>query len=133
MSVIRWPLVALAAAVALTGGGASPGRADEPKEKEKRVCVKRREINTIRTLDDRHALVKASAGRHYMFTLDKSCQDFRLARKVAISEDTGRVCADGVNLLTYELPGMGAMRCRIELIDPVEGEDAARDLIRSRQ
>jgi hypothetical protein len=131
MTVVRRPLVALAAAVALSSGGAGVGRAEEPKEK--RVCVKRSEINTIRTLDDRHALVKASAGRHYMFTLDKSCQDFRLARKVAISEDTGRVCSDGVNLLTYELPGMGAMRCRIDGIDPVEGEDAARELIRSRE
>jgi hypothetical protein len=137
MTVARRSLVVLAAAVALSGGRASLGTAEDPKDKadpkDKRVCVKRSEINTIRTLDDRHALVKASAGRHYMFTLDKSCQDFRLARKVAISEDTGRVCSDGVNLLTYELPGMGAMRCRIDGIDLVEGEDAARELIRSRE
>jgi hypothetical protein len=68
-----------------------------------------------------------------MFTLDKSCQDFRLARKVAISEGTGRVCADGLTLLSFEVPTTGPMRCRIDGIEPVEGEDAARELIRSRE
>jgi hypothetical protein len=136
MSVVRGPVVVLAVAVALSWGGASLGGADDPKEKDEpkeRLCINRREINTIRTLDDRHALVKLSAGRHYMFTLDKSCQEFRLARKVAISEGTGRVCADGMTLLTFELPGSVPMRCRIDGIDPVEGEDAARELIRSRE
>ena len=131
MSVVGTPLVALTVAVVLSWGGASLGTAEDPKAE--RLCLNRREINTIRALDDRHALVKLSAGRHYMFTLDKSCQEFRQARKVAISDGTGRVCADSVSLVSYELPGSVPMRCRIDGIDPVEGEDAARELIRSRE
>jgi Family of unknown function (DUF6491) len=131
MSMFRTPLVGLGMAVVVWWGGVSPGTADDPKAE--RVCVNRREVNTIRALDDQHALVKLSAGRHYMFTVDKGCQDLHLARKVAISDGTGRVCADGMTLLSFELPGTGPMRCRIDGIDPVESEDAARELIRSRQ
>jgi hypothetical protein len=131
MSLVRTPLVGLAAAAAVLLGGAGLRAGQDPKPE--RVCLNRREINTIRTLDDRHALVKLSAARHYLFTLDKTCQEFRLARKVAISNGAGRVCADGLTLVSYELPGAGPMRCRIDGIDPVEGEDAARELIRSRE
>lgn len=130
MSVFRPPLVSLAVAVAVSWGGVSLGAGDDPKAK--RTCVNRREINTIRALDDQHAFVKLSAGRHYMFTLDKSCQDFHLARKVAISEGTGRVCGDGLALLSFELPTTGPMRCRINGIDAVADQDAARELIESR-
>ena len=130
MSAVCTPLVGLAVAVAVLGGGASPGAGDEPKPK--RLCVNRREINTIRALDDQHAFVKLSAGRHYLFTLDKSCQDFHLARKIAISDETGRVCGDGLNLLSFELPGAAPMRCRIDGIDAVPDESAARELIESR-
>jgi len=130
MSVVRMPLVGLAAAAAVLVGGASLGAGDDPKAK--RLCVTRREINTIRVLDDQHAFVKVSAGRHYMFTLDKGCREFRLARKVAISDGTGRVCGDGLTLLSFELPGAGPTRCRIDGIDAVPDESAARELIRSR-
>ncbi len=130
MSVVRMPLVGLVAAATVLLGGAGLGAGDDPKPK--RVCLNRREINTIRTLDDRHALVRLSAGRHYLFTLDRSCQDFRLARKVAIYEGTGRVCGDGLTLLSFEVPTTGPMRCRIEGIDAVKDEDAARELIESR-
>jgi hypothetical protein len=129
MSVVRTLLVGLVA-VAVWVGGASRGAGDDPRAR--RLCVDRREINTIRTLDDQHALVKLSAGRHYLFTLDKSCREFRLARKVAISEGTGRVCGDGMTLVSFELPGAGPMRCRIEGIDAVPDEAAARELIESR-
>jgi hypothetical protein len=131
MSVFRRPLVGLTVAVAVSWGGASRGAGDEGKVK--RLCVNRREINTIRVLDDQHALVKLSAGRHYMFTLDKSCREFRLARKTAISEEAGRVCGDGLSLLSFETPTVGLMRCRIEGIDPVLDEAAARELIESRR
>jgi hypothetical protein len=130
MSVVRTRLVGLAVAVAVLGGGASLEAGDEPKAK--RLCVNRGEINTIRALDDQHAFVKLSAGRHYLFTLDKSCQEFHLARKVAISDGTGRVCGDGLTLLSFELPGTSPMRCRIDGIDAVPDETAARELIESR-
>jgi hypothetical protein len=129
MSVVRRLLVGLVA-VAAWVGGASLGAGDDPEAR--RLCVDRREINTIRTLDDRHALVRLSAGRHYLFTLDESCREFRLARKVAISEGTGRVCGDGLTLVSFELPGVGPMRCRIDGIDAVPDEAAARELIESR-
>jgi hypothetical protein len=124
------PLVGLAASVAVLAGGATLGAGDDPKAD--RVCVNRREINTIRALDDKHAFVKLSAGRHYLFTLEKSCQEFRLARKIAISDGTGRVCADGLTLLSFELPAVAPMRCRIEGIDAVPDQNAAQELIGAR-
>jgi hypothetical protein len=131
MSVFRAPLVGLAVGVAVLWGGASLRAEDDTKAK--RTCINRREINTIRTLDDRHALVKLSAGRHYMLTLDKSCQGFDKARRTAISDGTGRVCADGLTLVSFETPMTGPMRCRIEGIDAVPDEAAARELIESRR
>ena len=129
MHVVRTPLVVLAVAFVL--GGASPGAGEKPKEEW--LCVNRREINTIRVLDGQHALVNLSSSRHYMFTLDKSCLGFADARKVAISQGTGRVCGDGLTLVTFETPMVGPMRCRIEGIDAVVDEDAARELIKSRR
>ena len=131
MGFVRMSSLCLAAAAIFLGGSA--GLAAQEETKAKRVCVNRREINVIRALDDRHALAKLSAGRHYLFTLDKTCRDFRLARKVAISNGTGRVCADGLTLLSFELPGVVPTRCRIEGIDPVADEAAARELIESRR
>ena len=131
MSVIRTPLVGLATAAAVLVGGASLGAGDDPKAT--RLCVNRREINVIRALDDQHAFVKLSAGRHYLFTLDKTCQEFRLARKIAISDGTGRVCGDGLTLLSFELPGTVPVRCRVEGIDAVPDQAAARELIESRR
>jgi hypothetical protein len=130
MRAVRTPLVGLAAAAAVLVGSAGLGAGDDPKAK--RLCVNRREINTIRALDDQHALVKLSASRHYLFTLDKSCRELRLARKIAISDGTGRVCGDGLTLLSFEQPAVGPTRCRIEGIDAVPDESAARELIQSR-
>ena len=130
MGSARMSSLGLAVAAAVLGGCAS--LAAEEGSKAKRLCVNRREINTIRALDDQHAFVKLSAGRHYLFTVDKSCREFHLARKVAISEGTGRVCADGLTLLSFEVPTAGPMRCRIEGIDAVPDEAAARELIESR-
>ncbi len=130
MSVICTPLVGLATAAAVLVGGTSLGAGDDPKPT--RLCVNRREINVIRALDDRHAFVKLSAGRHYLLTLDKSCREFHLARKIAISEGTGRVCGDGLTLLSFEEPVVGPMRCRIDGIDAVPDEAAARELIQER-
>jgi len=86
----------------------------------------------IRALDDQHAFAKLSAGRHYLFTLDKTCREFRLARKVAISDGAGRVCGDGLTLLSFEQPAVGPTRCRIDGIDAVPDEAGARELIESR-
>ena len=131
MGSVRMSSLGLVAA-AIVLGGSTRLAAEEPS-KPKRLCVNRREINTIRALDDRHALAKLSANRHYLFTLDKTCQEFRLVRKVAISDGTGRVCGDGLTLLSFELPGTVPVRCRVEGIDAVPDQAAARELIESRR
>ena len=117
------------ALVAVLGGGTAV--AEEEGTKAKRVCINTSEISSIRALDDQHAYVKLSAGRFYMFTVDKPCQDFKLARRIAIS-DARRVCNDGLALLSFETPVAGPMRCRIELLDRVPDKDAAWELIKSR-
>lgn len=117
------------ALVAVLGGGTAV--AGEEGAKAKRVCINTREINSISALDGQHAYVKLSAGRFYMFTVDKACQDFKLARRIAISDAT-RVCSDGLTLLSFQTPVTGPMRCRIELLDRVPDKDAAWELIKSR-
>jgi hypothetical protein len=128
MGSVRAPSLGLALVAVLGGGTAVAG---EEGTKAKRVCINTREINAITALDDQHAFVKLSAGRFYMFTVDKTCQEFKLARRIAIS-DARRVCNDGVTLLSFETPVSGPMRCRIELLDRVPDKEAARELIKSR-
>ena len=128
MRSVRAPSLGLAL-VAVLGGGTA--LAAEEGTKAKRVCINTREINSISALDDQHAFVKLSAGRYYMFSVDKACQGFKLARKIAISDAT-RVCSDALTLLSFETPVVGPMRCRIELIDSVPDKDAAWELIKSR-
>jgi hypothetical protein len=115
--------------VAVLGGGTA--LAAQEGTKARRVCINTREINSISALDDQHAFVKLSASRFYMFTVDKACQGFKLARRIAIS-DTSRVCSDGLTLLSFDNPAVGPMRCRIEGIDSVRDKDSAWELIRSR-
>ncbi len=128
MRSVRAPSLGLVL-VAVLGGGTA--LAAEEGTKAKRVCINTREINSITALDDQHAFVKLSAGRYYMFSVDKACQGFKLARKIAISDAT-RVCSDALTLLSFETPIVGPMRCRIELIDSVPDKDAAWELIKSR-
>ena len=130
MRPIGMPVFALACVTVLAScASAAPKRTAE----EDRGCVNRRSINAISTLDDRHAFVKASAGDYYLFTLDKTCQDFRLARKVVIDESRMQVCGDGNTLILFESPTLGALRCRIETIESVASKTAALDLIESRK
>jgi hypothetical protein len=135
----RAPFLGLAVAAALLGGGASGAVAaqeeKDPEAKEAKpplVCVNRREINVIRALDGQHAFVQVSTRRYYMFTLDKTCVGFKLARKIALSDYGSRVCGDGSSLLSFEDLVAGPMRCRIERIDAVADADAARALIDER-
>ena len=130
MGLVRMSLVGSAVAVVVLHAGASLWAGEDPKAE--RVCINRREINAIKTLDEKHAFAKLSAGRFYLLTLDKSCQGFDKARRVALSEGTGRVCSDGLTLVSFETPLVGPMRCRIEGIDAVADESAARELIASR-
>jgi len=129
MRSVRMSSLGLAVAAAVLGGCASLAAQEESKPKK--VCINRREISSIRGLDDRHAFVKLGASRHYLLTMDKGCRGLKLARTIAI-DATGRVCGDGLTLLSFEYPAVGPMRCRIEGIDSVPDKDAALELIESR-
>lgn len=130
MRSVRMSSLGLAVAAAVLGGCAS--LAAEEGSKAKRVCVNKREINSINALDDQHAFVKLSASRYYLFTVDDRCRGLRLARTIAFADATTRVCGDGLTLLSFEYPAVGPMRCRIEGIDSVPDKNAAWELIQSR-
>ena len=131
MRLLSLALCGFTVAAATVAGVTCP--AAEEDEKVPRVCVNRREINAISALDDRHAFVKASAGRFYLFTLDKTCYDFKHARQIAISDATSsRVCGDGSTLLSFAFPGVGTTRCRIDRLDTVKDRSAALELIAER-
>jgi hypothetical protein len=117
------------ALVAFLGG--STAVAGEEGTNAKRVCIDRREISAISSLDDRHGFVKISANRFYLLTLDKACRGFKLARQITISE-AWRVCNDGLTLLSFQYPAEGTIRCRIEGLDSVLDKDMAWELIKSR-
>jgi hypothetical protein len=103
-----------------------------PGEGPKGACLDRRDINSIKPLDDRHALVRRSSGRYSLLTMDEACRGFQLARQVAIEGSAQRVCGDGVTLLSFAYPSLGSMRCRIEQIETVADEVAARERIKSQ-
>lgn len=119
-------VVALAPlAVLLACASAPPPRTSEPRDD----CVYTRDINTISALDDRHVWVKASANRSYLFTVDKTCQDLAIARKISFFEATVRVCGDGNSLITFTNPTRDLIRCRVERVQTVRDKDAAKALI----
>jgi hypothetical protein len=123
------PSLGLALAAVVLGGGAR--LAGEEEAKAKRVCIDKRDISAISSLDDRHAFVKLRASHFYLLTLDKACSRFKLARQITIS-DAWRVCNDGLTLLSFQYPAEGTIRCRIEGLDSVVDKEMALALIKSR-
>ena len=97
-----------------------------------RVCVRVHQINSFETLDDRHVVVKVSASRYYLLTVDNGCAGLGFAGAITIAEPSTRVCGDGFSFLSFRHPGSGSTRCRIQNIETVEDSDAARVLIESR-
>jgi len=130
MRFVRMWSLSLAVAAAVLGGWTS--LAAEEGSKAKKVCINRREINTIRALDDQHAFVKLGASRYYLLTMDNGCRGLRLARTIAFADGTARVCGDGLTLLSFDYPAVGPMRCRVDGIDFVPDKNAALELIESR-
>jgi hypothetical protein len=126
ISFLALALAAFGAAACTSGQGAPAAPAAE------RVCVKVRQVNSFTALDDRHALVKASASGYFLFTVDEACSGLSFARGIAIAEAGSRVCDDGFDFLVFEHPAAGPRRCRIVKIEPVEDETAARALLESR-
>ena len=130
MRPVHMPSLGLAVAAAVLAGGAS--LVAQEGSKTKKVCINRREISSIRGLDDQHAFVKLGSSRHYLLTVDNACRGLKLARTITLSEGSSRICGDGLTLLSFEYPMVGPMRCRVDLIDSVPDMDAALELIESR-
>jgi hypothetical protein len=123
-----------ALALALAGcASAPPSRSGSNPANPERLCIDRRDINVIRALDDRHALVKVGADKYFLLTVDRACNGMSLARSIGIVEATSRICGDGTSLLSFAEPTVGMMRCSIEMLDAVADRNAAVDLIRSRE
>ena len=130
MTRVRLSSLGLAVAAVVVGAAAALAVEEDPKPQ--RVCIDRREINVIKALDDQHALVKRSSDRYSLLTMDAKCQGLKLARTIAVEGSPARLCGDGASLLSFEYPALGPMRCRVEQIEPVADENAARELIASR-
>jgi hypothetical protein len=127
MTTIRTAVVGLILPAVVLAGCASVPATE--RSKAKRGCITTREINAMRSLDDRHVFVKLSADRNYLLTMEGQCPGLRLARKLAIWESTARVCEGGVSLLAFEDPAVGEMRCRIAKIDSVRDRTEALERI----
>ena len=121
------------AAVSVFVGGCATAPAQRDSSSPDRPCIDRRDINTIRALDDQHVLVKVSADRFFMLTVDRTCAGLGLARSIAIVEATSRVCGDGNSLISFAEPTIGTMRCRVTALDAVADRNAAMDLIDARR
>ena len=122
------PITALACAAAVLSGDAGA----KDRKKTERTCITRRQINAISALDGRHALARLSAGRFSLLTLDHTCRGLESARKLVLERSAARICGDGTSLLSFEQPGVGPTRCRIEKIESVASKDEALELIASR-
>jgi hypothetical protein len=130
MGFVRLSASGLAIAAAVLGGSTS--LAEEAAPKKARTCINRREINTVAALDDAHVFAKLSAGRFHLFTVEKTCQDLRLARQLAFEGTGSRVCDDGSSLVSFSVPPTGPIHCRVERIEKVAGKAEALELIESR-
>ena len=120
-------LVALA--VVLAGCASTPA----PKgSSDDRGCIRRNEINAITPLDDDHILVKLSAARYQLFTVDPPCNGLRKARGITIADAAPRVCGDGTATIAFDYLGVGPTRCRIRRSEPVADKAAALELIEER-
>ena len=130
MKSIRLPAFGLAtAAVVLAGCASAPARRGSSED---RGCIKRNEINAITPLDDDHILVKLSATRYQLFTVEKPCNGLRLARRISIADAATRVCGDGTAMIAFDYPAVGLTRCRIYRVEPVASKAEALDLIEER-
>jgi hypothetical protein len=126
MLKLRSMVLAAALPAVLLGGVASVTAGE--KARKRTDCINSREINVMRSLDDKHVFLKAGATRNYLLTMDP-CPGLGLARKLAVFEPTSRVCGEGTSLLTFEVPATGAMRCRIAKIESVRDLADAEDRI----
>jgi hypothetical protein len=122
-------------AVAMAGLGLAgcasspPGDAAPPAD---RTCVRVQQINSYEVIDDHHVVIKASASKRYLLTLEASCTGLSFARGISIVETATRVCNDGFSWLAFEHSGHGTRRCRIVDLEAVDDDKAARALVESR-
>ena len=126
-------LLALAVVAVLGLAGCASSRPTDAASATDRVCVRVQQINSYQPIGDHHVVIKASASKRYLLTLDEICTGLKFARGIAIAEASTRVCNDGFSFLTFQQPGHGTRRCRIINLEEVENSDAAEALVESRE
>ena len=129
MRSVRIPSLGLALVAAGLGGCTALAAEEGPKAR--RVCINTREINSITALDDQHAFVKLSAGRYYLFTVDKTCQGGSSWPGRSPSPRRRAFLCDGLTLLSFDYPAVGPMRCRIrwDRLRPGQGRGPGADRV----
>ena len=100
---------------------------------ETRDCVYIHQINAYETIDDQHLVVKISAARYHLVTVDRGCTGLTVSRYALVKEPSTRICGDGFSFMKFEHPTIGLVRCRILDMEPVESSDAARELVELSQ
>ena len=128
--------LSIAVASVVLGACAStpPERASRTDSSTERVCIDRRQINSLGALEnDDHAFANVSTDRYYLLSVQKGCLALRFVQGIAIADNARRVCGDGFSFLTYVHPEFGPQRCRVVRIDSVENKKAAIELIEKRE
>ena len=131
MTTIRTLVLGLAC-VAISFAGCA-GHQPEKTASDTRDCVYIHQINAYEAIDDQHLVVKISAARYHLVTVDHGCPGLTVSRYALIREPSTRLCGDGFSFIKFEHPTIGLTRCRILDMEPVEDVDAARKLVESRE
>ena len=98
-----------------------------------RDCVYIHQINAYEAIDDQHLVVKISAARYHLVTVDRGCPGLTVSRYGLVKEPSTRICGDGFSFMKFEHPTIGLTRCRILDMEPVEDVAEAKELVESRQ
>jgi len=124
-------LAVVACLVAVSGCVSSPTQGEAPGTD--RTCFRVRLVNSFSALDDHHVVVKVSANKRFLLTLEKSCSGLAFSRGITIADESTRVCDDGFAWLSFEHPGSGTERCRIVDVEAVNSSEEAEALVDSRK
>jgi hypothetical protein len=131
MKSIRTLALGLVSIVFLVAGCAH--RPPQEAATETRDCVYIHQINAYETIDDQHLVVKISAARYHLVTVDRGCPGLSVSRYALVQEPWTRICGDGFSFMKFEHPTIGLTRCRILEMEPVESPDAARERVELSQ
>jgi hypothetical protein len=125
--------LAVAVAAGLGLAGCASSQPTDAASATDRVCVRVQQINSYEPIGDHHVVIKVSASKRYLLTLEEICTGLNFARGIAVADKSTRICNDGFSFLTYQQPGHGVRRCRIINLEEVESSEAAEALVESRK